>query len=241
MIKIPLTLAIVSALIVECCGERFAIPQISVIELVRATAASRNAIEYIKGAPVLRLRDRLLPLVSPCDGCWIWSEAESDRDTTPIIVVTPGRRTSPSASSSTAFSIPRKSWSSRWRRSCATIPMFSGNTILGDGSVIMILDPNGIAHACGEISVRGSRDRREQAHREPGVRNGFPCGVPLRGRRAESRAHGVGFAAGGNRPGPCRIRRRPPGDPIPRRPHVAAQLRRGAAICRAKAGGRSSW
>ena len=35
-IKIPLTLAIVSALIVEAGGERFAIPQISVVELVRA-------------------------------------------------------------------------------------------------------------------------------------------------------------------------------------------------------------
>ena len=38
VIKIPLTLAIVSALIVECASERFAIPQISVVELVRATA-----------------------------------------------------------------------------------------------------------------------------------------------------------------------------------------------------------
>ena len=41
-IKIPLTLAIVSALIVECAGERFAIPQISVVELVRAAANSEH-------------------------------------------------------------------------------------------------------------------------------------------------------------------------------------------------------
>ncbi|MEE8165628.1 MAG: chemotaxis protein CheA, partial [Myxococcota bacterium] len=62
-IKIPLTLAIVSALIVECRGERFAIPQISVIELVQASGHSENQIETINETPVLRLRNRLLPLV----------------------------------------------------------------------------------------------------------------------------------------------------------------------------------
>ena len=46
IIKIPLTLAIVSALIVECAGERFAIPQISVVELVRAAANSENKLEW---------------------------------------------------------------------------------------------------------------------------------------------------------------------------------------------------
>src|SRR6185295_8518234 len=62
-IKIPLTLAIVSALIVEAGGERFAIPQISVIELVRAQANSEHRIERIKDTPVLRLRNKLLPLI----------------------------------------------------------------------------------------------------------------------------------------------------------------------------------
>src|SRR5208337_914681 len=71
IVKIPLTLAIVSALIVQAGRERFAIPQICVVELVRAgggegTAADRteSRIERILGTPVLRLRDRLLPLVS---------------------------------------------------------------------------------------------------------------------------------------------------------------------------------
>ena len=61
-IKIPLTLAIVSALIVEAGGERFAIPQLSVIELVRARGGSEHRIERIKDTPVLRLRNKLLPL-----------------------------------------------------------------------------------------------------------------------------------------------------------------------------------
>jgi two-component system chemotaxis sensor kinase CheA len=63
VIKIPLTLAIVSALIVESGGERFAIPQLSVVELVRASAHTEHTIERINGTPVLRLRNRLLPLV----------------------------------------------------------------------------------------------------------------------------------------------------------------------------------
>ena len=64
LIKIPLTLAIVSALIVETAGQRFAIPQLNVIELVGVSDRSDARIETINNAPVLRLRDRLLPLVS---------------------------------------------------------------------------------------------------------------------------------------------------------------------------------
>src|SRR3981189_1977345 len=54
-IKIPLTLAIVSALIVEAGGDRFAIPQLSVVELVRARANSEHRIERLKDTPVVEL------------------------------------------------------------------------------------------------------------------------------------------------------------------------------------------
>ncbi len=60
-VKIPLTLAIVPALIVRCNGERFAIPQISLTELVRLEAG--KGIEMVHGSPVYRLRGKLLPLV----------------------------------------------------------------------------------------------------------------------------------------------------------------------------------
>jgi hypothetical protein len=60
-VKIPLTLAIIPALIVRCSGERFAIPQISLTELVRLE--SGKAIETVHGAPVHRLRGQLSPLV----------------------------------------------------------------------------------------------------------------------------------------------------------------------------------
>jgi len=62
--KIPLTLAIIPALVVTSGGERFAIPQVSLLELVRVDGASgQTGIERIFDAPVYRLRGKLLPLV----------------------------------------------------------------------------------------------------------------------------------------------------------------------------------
>ena len=61
-LSLPLTLAIVSALIVEAAGDRFAIPQLAVVDLVRARPI-RAQIERIKDTPVLRLRNKLLPLM----------------------------------------------------------------------------------------------------------------------------------------------------------------------------------
>jgi len=63
-IKIPLTLAIIPALIVNSGGDRYAIPQVSLLELVRLEGGqARSGIEMIHGAPVYRLRGSLLPLV----------------------------------------------------------------------------------------------------------------------------------------------------------------------------------
>ncbi len=63
-VKIPLTLAIVPALVVTSGDQRFAIPQVSLLELVRLEGAQvRTSIELVGDAPVLRLRGRLLPIV----------------------------------------------------------------------------------------------------------------------------------------------------------------------------------
>jgi two-component system chemotaxis sensor kinase CheA len=144
IIKIPLTLAIVSALIVECAGERFAIPQMSVLELVRASSTSEHTIESINGAPVMRLRDRLLPLVSLRDLLKLNDgEAKVAKDEHYIVVAQVGTFTF-GIMVDRVFDteeIVVKPVAPILRH----IPMFSGNTILGDGSVIMILDPNGIA------------------------------------------------------------------------------------------------
>ncbi|MGA2233402.1 MAG: chemotaxis protein CheA, partial [Tepidisphaeraceae bacterium] len=63
-IRIPLTLAIIPALVITSGGDRFAIPQVSLLELVRLEAEqARKGVESIRGTPVYRLRGNLLPLV----------------------------------------------------------------------------------------------------------------------------------------------------------------------------------
>jgi two-component system chemotaxis sensor kinase CheA len=62
--KIPLTLAIIPALTVTSNGDRYAIPQVSLLELVRLEGEqAHDGIEMVHGAPVYRLRGNLLPLV----------------------------------------------------------------------------------------------------------------------------------------------------------------------------------
>ncbi len=155
-IKIPLTLAIVSALIVECGGERFAIPQISVLELVRASANSESTIEMINEAPVLRLRDRLLPLVVLGQVLHLDDKPEGKGhdlvNEEKFIVVCQVGTYRFGVIVDRVFDteeIVVKPVSPILRH----ISMFSGNTILGDGSVIMILDPNGIAATTSAVTV----------------------------------------------------------------------------------------
>jgi two-component system chemotaxis sensor kinase CheA len=166
IIKIPLTLAIVSALIVEAGGERFAIPQLSVVELVRARHESdreegennNTVIERIKGTPVLRLRNRLLPLVSL--NALLQLGSADTADSGAYIVVAQVGSAMLGIMVDKVFDteeIVVKPVAPILRH----VTMFSGNTILGDGSVIMILDPNGIARATG---VGGGSDGKQAAH-----------------------------------------------------------------------------
>jgi two-component system chemotaxis sensor kinase CheA len=167
VIKIPLTLAIVSALIVESAGERFAIAQSSVAELVHAQHASSRTetdapgqivIETIDATPVLRLRDRLLPLVNLAELLQLEPTQVTDeaaRRGAYVVVVAVG-------SGSFGIVVDRvfdteeivvKPVAPVLR----DITMFSGNTVLGDGAVIMILDPNGIARAVNIVSGGAAR------------------------------------------------------------------------------------
>jgi two-component system chemotaxis sensor kinase CheA len=68
LLRLPLTLAIIPSMIVGVGCDRFAIPQVNVVEFVwvRAADVSRR-IERVHGAEVLRLRSRLLPLVRLAD------------------------------------------------------------------------------------------------------------------------------------------------------------------------------
>ncbi len=166
-IKIPLTLAIVSALIIECAGERFAVPQISVLELVLAGKGSVHKIERIQGTPVLRLRNRLLPLVSlrgflKIEGVDDTTETDFAEEETFVIVTQVGQ--------SVFGIIVDRVYDTEEIVVKPTSPVlrnlsvFSGNTILGDGSVIMILDPNGIAGEVGEVVAADHMEASEEQH-----------------------------------------------------------------------------
>ncbi len=162
-IKIPLTLAIVSALIVEAHKERFAIPQISVLELVRTSQNSEYQIEHIKSAPVLRLRNRLLPLVYLNEILDFASHEESgkrSREKEEFIVVAQVGTFTFGIVVDAVFDteeIVVKPVAPILK----DLQIYSGNTILGDGSVIMILDPNGIANECHASNDDAEADEAE--------------------------------------------------------------------------------
>jgi two-component system, chemotaxis family, sensor kinase CheA len=159
-IKIPLTLAIIPALIITSNGKRFAIPQVNLLELVRIeTTTAHPGIEWIQGAPVYRLRGRLLPLVylrqvlksdiaqSQSDACLnIVVLRVDDRqfglvvdrinDTEEIVVKPMGKQ-------------------------FKGVTVFAGATIMGDGKVALILDVLGLAHAANVISKDRNRSLLE--------------------------------------------------------------------------------
>ncbi|MNK13960.1 Chemotaxis protein CheA [compost metagenome] len=145
-IRIPLTLSIIAGLVVECCGERFAMPQASIIELVSANGTAGRRIEQINGAEVLRLRDRLLPLVS-LQALLGLEPPEGPRGEACIVVARVGAFTF-GVIVDRVFDteeIVVKPTASILRH----LKLYSGATILGDGSVIMILDFKGMAVEAG--------------------------------------------------------------------------------------------
>jgi two-component system chemotaxis sensor kinase CheA len=190
-IKIPLTLAIVSALLVEVAGQRFAVPQTGVVELVRASegATGEQRIERINGAPVLRLRDRLLPLIILEDLLKLERPDQTSASAERFVVVTQeGNRTFGMIVDQVfdTEEIVVKPVAPVVRH----ISMFSGNTILGDGSVIMILDPAGIAGTMGDAATTAETARAEASDKTAEAQekstlllfragNGSPKAVPL--------------------------------------------------------------
>jgi len=159
-IKIPLTLAIVSALIVQSGGERFAIPQISVLELVRAGSSSEHKIEKIKDTPVLRLRNRLLPLVHLNEVLGFTTQADIDaREIADDFVVVTQVGAFTFGIVVDAVYDTEEIVVKPVAPILKQLSIYSGNTILGDGSVIMILDPNGVA----EMTSGAIADEEDEA------------------------------------------------------------------------------
>lgn len=146
-LKIPLTLAIIPALIVRTGGERFAIPQVNLRELIRLDGPTiHERIDSILGTPVCRLRGGLLPLI------YLHRTLQMDeaiglltrrQDVLNIVVVTADAR---------QFGLvvdeicdTQEIVVKPLGKTLESVKSFAGATIMGDGRVALILDMIGLA------------------------------------------------------------------------------------------------
>ncbi len=160
-VKIPLTLAIIPALVVTCAGDRYAIPQVSLLELVRLESEEvAKAIELVHGAPVYRLRGRLLPLVYLNRELKLTQPVNADPDAEKgdavnIVVLQADER---------QFGLvvdhindTEEIVVKPLRKQLKTVKTFAGSSIMGDGKVALILDVLGLAQRASVITE--TRDR----------------------------------------------------------------------------------
>ncbi len=166
-LSIPLTLAIIPALIVRSRGQNFALPQGVLFELVHLTAEQvRSQIEWLENAPLYRLRGRLLPLVfldrllaqedaAAGDGCYI---AVLNADGRRYGLVIDGLA-DPEEIVVKPLSVVLKG-----------IGLFSGATVMGNGEMALILDPGVIALRAG-IGLN-AEDEEPHATEDPSSASG---------------------------------------------------------------------
>jgi len=155
-IKIPLTLAIIPALTVTAGGDRYAIPQVNLLELVRLEPGVGPGIEKMHGAPVYRLRGNLLPL------CYLgrelgreYTEPTGDQAINIVVLQADERQFGLIVDGiNDTEEIVVKPLGAHMKG----LSTFAGATIMGDGRVALILDVMGLAHRANVISE--TRDRR---------------------------------------------------------------------------------
>jgi two-component system chemotaxis sensor kinase CheA len=152
-IKIPLTLAIIPALVVTSGGERFAIPQVSLLELVRLEGDDRAKIETLYNAAVYRLRGRLLPLVDLNRHLGLTSRTDGEAVSI-VVLQADGRQFGLVVDAiNDAEEIVVKPLGKQLKG----LASFAGATIMGDGRVALILDVLGVAQLAHVIT--GARER----------------------------------------------------------------------------------
>jgi two-component system chemotaxis sensor kinase CheA len=150
-IKIPLTLAIIPALIVTSGGDRFAIPQVNLVELVRVEGEhSARGIEFIKGTPVYRLRGRLLPIAYLNRELKLGTSEVTTAESINIVVLQAGDREFGLVVDeiNDTEEIVVKPLSKQLK----SVRCFAGATIMGDGRVALILDVVGLAQLANVLS-----------------------------------------------------------------------------------------
>ena len=175
-VKIPLTLAIIPALVVRCSGERFAIPQISLTELVRLE--SGKAIETVHGAPVYRLRGQLLPLVylsqtlnarksrkdeTKTEDQTLENEKETALGNVNIVVLQAEGQ--PFGLVVDDILDTEEIVVKPLGKQLKGISAYSGATIMGDGRIALILDVLGLAQRA-KVIAEARESAREEQHSE---------------------------------------------------------------------------
>jgi two-component system chemotaxis sensor kinase CheA len=165
-IKIPLTLAIIPALIVASGGERFAIPQVSLLELVRLNGEkARAGIEMLYGSPVYRLRGQLLPLIYLNRELKLAEPATPTADVQIVVLQADGRQFGAIVDDihDTEEIVVKPLGKQLKGLAC-----FAGATIMGDGQVALILDVLGLAQTSkviAEVRARAMQDQIKNPER----------------------------------------------------------------------------
>jgi two-component system chemotaxis sensor kinase CheA len=156
-IRIPLTLAIVPALVIGAAGDRYAIPQVSLLELVRLEGEqARNALDDLHGTKILRLRGRLLPLVRLRD---VLGLSDAPEDHVNVVVLQADDR---------AFGLVVDHISDTEEivvkplgKELKGLGVYAGATIMGDGRIALILDVLGLAARAGLLDESRSKPALE--------------------------------------------------------------------------------
>jgi two-component system chemotaxis sensor kinase CheA len=163
--RIPLTLAIIPALIVRSVNQSFALPQGTLSELVHVPPAqAAKAIEWIEGAPLHRLRGKLLPLVF-LDRLLMPNAERKDlsgHDSFIAVLDADGRRFGLVVD---GLADPEEIVVKPLSAVLKDIGLFSGATVLGNANLALILDPGAIALKAG-VTMRAEEEAARSAASE---------------------------------------------------------------------------
>jgi two-component system chemotaxis sensor kinase CheA len=160
-IKIPLTLAIVPALIVRTTGEQFAIPQVNLLELVRLDSnRAGERIEYIHDTPVCRLRGDLLPLVYLDEQLELRSPRNDDEQPPELHIAVLQAEDRQFGLVVDAITDTQEIVVKPLGQHMKHIRSYAGATIMGDGTVALILDVVGLARKSNVLTETRDRNLR---------------------------------------------------------------------------------
>ena len=154
-LKIPLTLAIIPGLVVNSGGERFVIPQVSLLELIRLEGDSSDKhIEYVHGTPVYRRRGSLLP-IAYLNQVLKLKSAEQAEAVSMVVLQAEDRQFGLVVD---GINDTQEIVVKPLGKQLKGLTVYAGATIMGDGRVALILDVLGIGQCSGVLA-----DSREQA------------------------------------------------------------------------------